>query len=387
MFILWKNMTERNFKNIIIRMPNWIGDIVMALPVLCDLREKFPFAKMTVLIKKQFSDLLENNQNIDELLTLKEEKTSFFCEKLLKFSKKKTIFRIFCFLNLFLHAGFFKKNKPLISEIKNKNYDLGILLTNSFSSAWIFYRGKVKNIIGYKKDFRSYLLTMSIDLCKNNTHQIIKYKKLLNPLNIEISKTKPQILLKKEDFFMKNVQFLLEKDFFLKNDMKFIGINPTASYGLAKCWLFQRFKKVAKILAEDKKNAIIFIGDGPSKGLIGKICRDLPDNVYNLAGKTTLKELLCIIQKCDLFLTNDSGPMHLALAMNIPTIALFGSTSDILTGPYSENSIVINKKVRCSPCFKRVCPKDFKCMKKITTKEVLEKVNQMLSKYSKKEKN
>jgi heptosyltransferase-2 len=106
---------------------------------------------------------------------------------------------------------------------------------------------------------------------------------------------------------------------------------------------------------------------------VKEICQGLPEYAINLAGVTSLRELACIIKDCDLLITNDSGPMHIAAAFGTPLIALYGSTDDRKTGPYGCSESVVNKKVSCSPCFKRVCPIDFRCMKQITVEEIAEK--------------
>jgi heptosyltransferase II len=331
-------------KNIIVRMPNWIGDLVMATPILADLKNKFPDSSLTVLAYENLCDLLKKDKNIDKLYCLKKQKSIFFK----------------------------KENKKIISELKNKSFDYGLLLTNSFSSAFLFYKAKINNSIGYKKDFRSFFLKYPINLIKENLHQTIKYKNLLKPLGVEISDTKPKLFIHPED--IKNAKILLYQKGY-SDDQILIGINPFAKYGLAKCWPSDRFKQVAQVLAENKKNCIALMGDSESKIFINKIRQNLPKNVINIAGCTTLLQLACLIKSCKLFITNDSGPMHIASALNTPLIALFGSSSDIITGPYNPEDIVINKKVSCSPCFKRKCPLDFKCMNQISTSEVINKIN------------
>ena len=114
-----------------------------------------------------------------------------------------------------------------------------------------------------------------------------------------------------------------------------------------------------------------------------KITEGLCSRVVNLAGRTSLRELSALISLCDLLLTNDSGPMHIADALGVPIVALFGSTSEIITGPYRSGA-VIHKHVSCSPCYQRVCPIDFQCMKEIDADEVYEMVRKML--YSKRSK-
>jgi len=337
-------------KNIIVRMPNWVGDLVMATPILCDLKQKFPNATITAMAQKPLCNLLKEDINIKELFCFKRDR------------------------NLFLRR---KENKNIIENLREGEYDLGILLTNSFSSAWLFFQGEVKNVIGFKKDFRSLLLKKSMPYPKEKIHQVEKYKKLLKFLDIDVSETKPKLYLS-EDEIGRAKQLLYQRGYDNKNTL--IGINPSAKYGTAKCWPMDRYKKVVEKLIEDKNNFVVFLGDTDSKDEINTLCIDMPKQVINLVGKTTLRELASIINECDLFLTNDSGPMHIAAAFDIAQVALFGSTDDILTGPYSEKAIVINKKVKCSPCFKRVCPIDFRCMNKITVEDVLETIFKILNK-------
>ena len=125
---------------------------------------------------------------------------------------------------------------------------------------------------------------------------------------------------------------------------------------------------------------VLYFGDGSVKGLIEEICKGLPKSVLNLAGHTSLRELIALLEKCSLVLTNDSGPMHISSALGVPVIALFGSTDATRTGPY-RGGHVIQKQVSCSPCFKRVCPIDFRCMKGIETAEVLAAIEEKLDSY------
>ena len=112
--------------------------------------------------------------------------------------------------------------------------------------------------------------------------------------------------------------------------------------------------------------------------MINDICKDFPQRVVNLAGKTSLREFIALIQSCNALLTNDSGPMHIAAALKVPLLALFGSTSDVKTGPYHHGK-VIHKHVECSPCYKRVCPIDFRCMKRIEVDEVYRELRALLN--------
>ncbi|MBS0607278.1 MAG: lipopolysaccharide heptosyltransferase II [Verrucomicrobia bacterium] len=336
-------------QNIIVRMPNWIGDLVMATPILTDLRKAYPKARITAMCRSPICELLRQDPEIDEL----------FC-----FSKA---------------TGFGRRSekKNIIEKLRKGQYDLGILLTHSFSSAWWFWQGKVANRLGYECNGRKLLLNSSMPLPDNiqNQHLVVTYKMLLEPLGVPVSDTVPRLHLTPKE--IADASTLL-KQRGVPEGVTIVGINPGATYGSAKCWLPERFREVAERLLQDQDLYLVFFGDQATASLVGEICEGLSSRVINLAGSTTLRELASIISLCDVLLTNDSGPMHVADAVGTPIVALFGSTSDIVTGPYRSGT-VIHKHVECSPCYQRTCPIDFRCMKRIEADEVFLAIQKMLS--------
>lgn len=348
---IWPKETP---KNIIVRMPNWIGDLVMATPVLESLRNHFKDAKITAMCQSNIASVLKNNPNIDEIYS---------------FNKPN---------------GWIHKNAPLdiVNQLRRGKYDLGILLTNSFSSAWWFFLGRVENRIGYQGNLKDLLLNYAVPTPKNieRQHLVTTYKMLLEPLGIPVSPNLPELYVDAEESMAANnllVQLGIDPK---KNTI--IGINPGAAYGSAKCWLPERFKALNERLLQDPNVYLIYFGDPAGASLVHAICDGMGDRVINLAGKTTIRSLMALIQKCSVFLTNDSGPMHIASALQTRLLALFGSTSDVKTGPFGEAK-VIHKHVKCSPCYKRTCPIDFKCMTSISVDEVAEAIHSLLPKNSK----
>lgn len=332
---------------IVIRMPNWIGDLVMATPILTDVRKAFPSAHITAMCRTPICDLLKEDLDIDEL----------FC-----FSKASSF-------------GRRNEQRDIIEKIRRGAYDLGILLPNSFSSAWLFWRGHVTRRLGYRGHFRRLLLTDKIESPANveQQHLVETYKMLLKPLGIPVSETKPRLFLKNKE--LEEAKILLKR-LGINPKARLVGINPGAAYGSAKCWLPERFRAVTEKLLKLEDVQIVYFGDATTKPLVNEICQGLP--VANLAGLTTLRELASLIKLCSVLLTNDSGPMHMAAAVGTPLVALFGSTNEIATGPY-KTGVVIHKHVECSPCYKRVCPIDFRCMKRIETDEVYDALVKILN--------
>jgi len=337
-------------KKIIVRMPNWLGDAVMATPILADLRRHFPKAKITAMCQSNVAPLLREDPNIDELYSYKRPS------------------------GWIPHS---EQHQEIIQELQRGEYDLGILLTNSFSSAWWFWLGNVHHRIGFSGNLRNLFLDKPVPIPKEikTQHLVTTYKMLLSPLGISVSETAPKLYVSNEEHQAARV-LLIKLGIDLKNHV-IVGINPGAAYGSAKCWLPDRFHEVTKQLLERPNVYVVYFGDQSGAPLVNDICKDLPERVINLAGKTNIRELMALIQCCSLLLTNDSGPMHMASALGVPILALFGSTSDVKTGPYAK-AHVLHKHVSCSPCYKRVCPIDFRCMKEITVDEVYKELVQMI---------
>ncbi len=340
----------KTIQKIVVRMPNWLGDCVMGTPVLQDLRDHFPHAKITVMCQSNVAGLLTHDPHIDAILSYKRP-------------------------NGWIHR---KEHRDVIEPIKREQFDLGILLTNSFSSAWWFWKAGVKQRIGFAGNLRSWLLTEAVPFPKNlqTQHLVDTYKNLLDPLGIPHSNTFPHLYVTEQE--RAHARELLVRCGWDPQKYCLIGVNPGAAYGSAKCWLPDRFTELTKKLLEDPRVFVVFFGDAAGTPLVNGICESFPERVLNLAGKTNLRELISLVALCEGFLTNDSGPMHIAAALGTPLVALFGSTSDVKTGPYGSGpKCVIHKHVECSPCYKRVCPIDFRCMKRIEVDEVYEAIQRV----------
>lgn len=344
-------MNNLNPQNILVKMPNWLGDLVMATPALEDLKHYYPSAKITAMCQSNVAAVLKNDPNVNEVYS---------------YTKPSG----------WIHRS---QHYALIESLRCGSYDLGVLLTNSFSSAYWFWRGRVKDRVGYGCNLRSWMLTKPVAFPKtmDTQHLVLTYKMLLAPLGIPVSKTIPQLYISQEELSQ-------AKEFLVKfgvpvGECTILGINPGAAYGSAKCWLPERFISVTEKMIENPNVHVLYFGDLAGASLVNHICSSFPSSrVTNLAGKTTLRELLALIACCSLFLSNDSGPMHVAAALKIPLLALFGSTSDTCTSPYQFGK-VIHKHVECSPCYKKICPIDFRCMKRIKTDEVYDELQNMIN--------
>lgn len=349
-------MNKIQAKNIVVKMPNWLGDAVMGTPILKDLKGHFPEAKITALCQSNIAPLLTSNPYLSEVLSYRKP-------------------------NGWIPKCWVQKLNPgnVIKTLQLGKFDLGILLTNSFSSAWWFWRGNVENRIGFDGSFRSLLLNEAIKFPENieKQHLIQTYKMLLQPLGIPLSGTMPELFLSDEERnYVKSFKELNH----IKEDDIIVGINPGAAYGTAKCWLPERFREVTEKLLELPNVYVIFFGDQSGASVVHQITSGMPSRVINLAGKTNLRELMAFISACSVFLTNDSGPMHIASALNVPHLALFGSTNPVKTGPYGLGKVLYKgEDLKCSPCYKRVCPiNNFPCMTRISSNEVFEYLKKLI---------
>lgn len=331
---------HREYKKIIVRMPNWLGDLVMATPVLADLRKQFPHASITAMCLEKVAPLLYANPHIDELFS---------------FTRPS----IFSYREISRH---------LIARLRQGKYDLGILLTNSFSSAYWFWRGKVEERLGFRSDGRAIFLTKPLQVPqeRGKEHLVETYKRVLLPLGIRDTTSAPELFITATE--RAAVRSLL-KEYQIPKEHKVIGFNPLAAYGAAKCWPADRFRELALRFSKEKDVTLIFFGEPASALQVKDIVHGIAPNVISLAGMTSLREFMAWLEILDLFVTNDSGPMHIAAALKTPLLALFGSTNAVATGPYKQGT-VIHKHVACSPCYLRTCPIDFRCMKQISVEEV-----------------
>lgn len=335
-------------RSIIVRLPNWLGDAVMATAVLSALREQWPKAQITAMISEGLAPLLEKDPRIDELL---------------RFKRSRGFFRRF-------------EERQIVQRLQEGHYDLGILLTGSFSSAWWFYRASIPRRAGFAVHARRWLLTDPVPLPENykKQHLVKSYLQIVEHLGVPKKERAPKLYISATE---KEQADQVMKAFKASGGSFVIGINPTAAFGPAKCWPQERFRELARELLNEPLVTLVFFAEKASHAYVEEIIKGLSARAINMAGRTTLRELMALMASCNLFITNDSGPMHLASALSVPLIALFGSTSDEMTGPYGGGT-VIHKRVGCSPCFLRECPLDFRCMKAITVADVLKEVRAFL---------
>ena len=329
--------------NILVRVTNWIGDAVMNTPALSAIRETFPEARITVLATPQVAELFSPHDWVDRVLV---------------YEKKGR------------HAGVRGKLR-LAGELRSQRFDLAILLQSAFDAALISWLAGIPRRLGNNSDGRSLLLTHGFPHKRlaSGLHHVDNYLEMLKYFGIEAGQKRQLLCLTESE--RQAAAAVLRQAGIEPGDF-LIGVNPGAAYGSAKRWYPERFAAAAATLAQKWQAKILVLG-GPSEVAIARdIEAALPAGCLNMAGKLTVRELLALIGSCDFFISNDSGPMHIAAAFQVPLVAIFGSTDHRTTYPFSENSVVVRKEIDCAPCLKRECPTDHRCMQAVTAQDVVQ---------------
>jgi heptosyltransferase-2 len=335
----------------LVRGVNWVGDTILSYPTVQQLKTLFPKSHLAVLIPSSLADLW---------------KTFPFVDEIIPFQKKRGI-------------GSFWEDLNLSQSLKERNFDLAVILPRSFRSAFHIYLARIPIRIGYQDEGRSIFLTHGIRRTNEilHVHRIHYYQKLIEPLGKIESFPPPQIFLREED--RRWADRALNDLGILKGE-PLIGMNPGATYGLAKCWYPDRFGELGKRLSDKWQARILLFGKEEEGPIVHEIQSHTGTKGIDLTGKTGLLQLAALLERCHLLVTNDTGTMHVATAVETPVVAIFGSTPPLTTGPWGEGHVVVKKDMPCSPCWKRICPTDHRCMDLITVDEVEEVVNKKLEK-------
>ncbi len=346
-------------KKILVRAPNWVGDVVMATPAFRCIRENFPDSHITLLIKRNLRGVIDGSPWFDEIIEL---------EPKVGKSKNGFVFpgKVFSG-NTTEYLGFIKKTRA-------EGFDLGFLFPNSFSSALMAWLGGVKRRIGYKRDARSFLLTDGIDRPSKNgkflpTYMGDYYLKLCSKLGCKITSGKPKLFISGECEDKAN-EILKKYDIDKK---PFILLNPGASYGSSKLWTAEGFARTADLLKEAVDcNIVLTCGPGEI-GLADEIEKHSKSGLINLShASISLDVFKVIVQRCMLLIALDSGPRHYAVALNRPVVVLMGPNNPKYTESEYETGKVIREDIECSPCQLKTCPTDRRCMTMITPEKVLQ---------------
>jgi len=326
---------------ILIRATNWVGDAVMALPALRAVRKRFADAEIAIVGRPYVADLYRDQE---------------ICNQLIPYDPKG------------LHAGFSGRER-LAAELRAQKFDVALLLQNAFDGAWLVWRANIPERIGYARDGRGFLLTKPVPLPRPGeipAHEKFYYLELLRRVGwLDSVQDESFIDLHVSKEKRRSAHEFLRK-FGARQGALRIAIGVGASYGSAKCWPPSRFAEVANRLQSEVDADVILFGTIAEATVSMAIAAEMSRSPIDLTGRTAIADLPALLSQCHLFVGNDSGAMHVAAAVGLPIVAVFGPTDPFGTAPVTPRCSIVQQKPYCSPCFLRRCPTDHRCMTAVT---------------------
>ncbi|MCA9479407.1 MAG: lipopolysaccharide heptosyltransferase II, partial [Nitrospira sp.] len=351
-------MSLWNPQSLIVRIPNWIGDAVMCEPALRDLRDQVPLAHLAILARPAIGQLFQGHPAIDEIV---------------EYDWRG------------IHRGMLGLG-ALMRGLRSKKFEMAVLFQNAFEAAFIAWGAGISTRVGYPTDGRRAFLTQAISLRGSEfRHQTEYYRKIVaEAFSCQLGNRLPSLVIRPEEEIQAATKF---PDVFDDSAGMLVGINPGSVYGSAKRWLPERFAEVVNKLVRDLKDLdpenreprCVIVGGMGEESLGRTIAARLSCETSLLSGRTTIREMLSVLKRCAIFLTNDTGPMHVAQALGVPVVAIFGSTDPDSTGPVDQAHGVVRSSVRCAPCFLRTCPIDHRCMTGVTVEQVVDAARAQLA--------
>lgn len=340
---------------ILVRAPNWLGDAVMSLPALRALRLRFPSAHIAVHARSSVADLYARE--------------GFAGEVLLCHARPQ--------------LWDWRGRRQAARELAARNFDAAVLLPNSLDSALLVWMARIPRRIGYRRDLRGPLLTDPVPPPRRGEippHQQHYYLELVKRAGLAGQSPANGVILldRVEEARQAGLRRWSER----RVESPVIALSPGAAFGGAKRWPAERFAEAAARLAKVTGWTVAIFGSARERSLgetVARMAAERGVRVVNLAGATSLNEFIELAAACRLFLTNDSGAMHIASALGVPTVAVFGATDPEATGPAGPVARVVREPVACSPCLLRECPIDHRCMRAVSAERVAQSALELIA--------
>lgn len=335
---------KTEIRRILVRATNWVGDAVMGMPALDALRRNFPQCHLAVLARPWVAPLYEHHPGVDEILPYRRGQ------------------------------GFFQDALEMIQVIRcirRRRFDLAVLFQNAFEAALIAWLGGVPLRVGYDTDARRLLLSHAVlrDPSILTEHQVEYYLAILRAMSWEAPAAEPRLFVGPKEAAA--VESLLARHGIAESD-PIVGLGPGAVFGPAKRWPVDRFAAIADWVIEQWGAKIVLVGSAQDRTTGLDLTRAMKHEAADLCGKTALGEALALIRRCRFFVSNDSGLMHVAAALGVPTAAVFGSTDPAATGPRGKWTRIVKQDLPCAPCLKPSCREGYPCLRSIEPDAVWE---------------
>jgi heptosyltransferase-2 len=334
-------------RRLVILAPNWLGDAVMALPLIADIRRAWPTTHLTVAGRGSVAALFGMSDHVTAIEVLEGAG------------------------GLGAIAAASKNARALARGA----FDAALLLPNSFLSAWVAARAGIDERWGFRADWRGRLLTRSAERPPKDVHQAEYYQALGSALGVATGP--PYAHLAVDDASRESARALLANAG-VTDGMPFVVLAPGAAYGRAKQWLPERFAELARLIADNRGFPSVLVGARADQSTCREIAAAAP-RAIDLSGRTTLATLAGVLSLSQAVVSNDSGAMHLAASVGARVVALFGATNEKKTAPLragedAPTPVVVSTNVWCRPCMLRECPIDHRCMSEISAHAVLQHI-------------
>jgi heptosyltransferase-2 len=331
--------------HLLIRAANWVGDAVMSLPALRAVRGRFPKSRIAIQARPWVADIYAR-EPFDEVILYDAARG----------------------------ARDWMGKWRAASDLRRRRFDCALLLPNSFDAALVVFLAGIPRRVGYARDGRGLLLTAGVAPPRKGEiprHESFYYLELLRRAGWLERLPAEQPVIRLEGA---NAAREAGLERFTSSGMgaRVIGVSPGAAYGTAKQWMPERFAEAASTVAERLDARVAIFGSAGEHALCETVAERIGSRARNFAGRTSLSEFIELAAACLAFLTNDSGSMHIASALGVPTVAVFGATDHIATGPTGPLARVIREPVDCAPCLLRECPIDHRCMTRVNAGQVAE---------------
>ena len=333
------------YERILVRATNWVGDAVMSLAALQALRKRFPASHIAILARPWVAGLYGRES---------------FCDELIPYEAPRG----------WTHGwSGWRAKWSIAADLRRRSFDCVILFQNAFEAAALVWLARIPVRIGYRRDARGWLLTNAVAVPKKGEipkHQRFYYLELLRRAGL-IQEYSADVAVQ-----LRGAAAAAEEGH-KRLPGRVIGVSPGAAYGGAKRWIPERFAEAAVAVAKKQGASVAIFGSKEEQSICDQVQRAVEAAgivANNFAGRTSLAEFIEMASACDVYLTNDSGPMHIASALGVPTVAIFGATDEEATGPLGTHSRIVREPVECSPCLLRECPIDHRCMTRVTSERV-----------------
>ena len=349
-------MSEVNLKpieRIVVRGTNWVGDAVMTIPALRQLRRLFPDAHITLATRDWAEGLFAGSDFLDDLQ---------------------------------VHEG--SGLRSVVQQVRlwrKRNFDLAILLPNSLETALVASLARVPLRIGYATDGRQALLTHPLALpeWRESKHEVFYYLKIVAELEWLV-KQEQSFLATQPDGSLEvsDARKLTARDFLrergVDEDKLLVALCPGSINSRAKRWPAERYAALADRLIDELGAQVLLVGSNAEAAVSREVSGQMRNQPLILTGQTDLAQLVATLSLVDLLVTNDTGPAHIASALGRPTLVIFGPTNPLTTRPFSPLGEIVRKPPDCAPCMLRDCPIDHRCMTAITPADLFERARTLL---------